>query len=237
MKKYIMVTCLILALMINTLTGCLASARELKITALGDSITFGTGDPLKKGYIGRVKEQIEGNKGALIQMSNFGVPKYTTADILTQLKDKKVRREIRGSDYIILFIGTNDLRKSAEYKFADLNHNRVNKGKHQFTQNLNLILDIIRRENSKAQIICLGLYDPYTQYRNHQEILGVINKWNSEITIAASRHKPSMFVPTIDLFSDKPKKSCFSDSLHLNAAGYELIANRLTDKLLLLESD
>ncbi len=63
--------------------------RNIAIVALGDSITYGTGDPLKKGYIGRFNERFERLKGTPLHIYNCGIPGYTTGNLLEQLKNKK----------------------------------------------------------------------------------------------------------------------------------------------------
>ena len=51
------------------------------------------------------------------------------------------------------------------------------------------------------------------------------------------RNLRDFFVPTLDLFKNKPKKRYFSDSLHPNPAGYQLIADRLFKKFSYLEEN
>lgn len=243
MKNYPFLICVILVLMapiiaagnqkINVFS---ANSNIIKIVAIGDSISYGTGDPLKIGFVGRFKEQFERHRGIPIQISNFGVPKYKTEDILKQLQDEKIKKRIHESNYIILNIGTNDFRKSAEYKFDNINLVKMNDGKNGFSENLYQILGKIRNENAHGLIIVMGLYNPYTENKNHLQLLDLINNWNNEIIIIVRHFDNIIFVPTCDLFSGKPKKNYFSDSLHPNAAGYKLITNRLLDRMISIDS-
>ena len=236
MKKHLITILIIVGLFIIIFSSILINPDPIKMVAIGDSITYGTGDPQKKGYIGRFKEQFEEKTDSKIQMSNFGVPRYSTEDVLTQIKIGKVKREIKQADYILLYIGTNDFRKSAKYHFSSINQKKVDAGRKKFSENLHLIFEKIRTENSVAPILVIGLYHPYTEYKNQEQILRLINKWNTEITEVAFLYGPTKFVETLDLFSGKAKKSYFSDSIHLNAAGYELIANRVFKEMLILDS-
>lgn len=234
MKNYIFFFCIILILF-DTYTGIRgssASTKPLNLVALGDSITHGVGDPAKKGYLDGVKGKLEEIQKTSVKVSNFAVPRYSTDKVLEQLMDKKITAQIKRANYIILYIGTNDFRKSANYQFNPLDVKGVKEGKVTFTTNLNRILDNIRKENPAAPIFVLGLYQPYVEYSNHQEILSTIKDWNDGIANVAGDFNRTYFVATLDLFHDKPKSTYFSDSLHPNPAGYRLISERVSEKVI-----
>lgn len=212
--------------------GCSASEKEINLVAIGDSLTHGTGDPDKKGYIERVRVSLAEKKGIPVHLDNYAVPGYTTENILQQLKNRKMRRQIQKAHYLTLYIGTNDFRKSAEYQFQPLDLKKMKEGKTEFSANLHEILEKIRDENSDAPILVLGLYHPYVEYSNEQEIVEVIEAWNHEIVRVATDFEKTYFVPTLDLFVDRTKKQYFSDSLHPNPAGYELMAERVLDEFI-----
>lgn len=212
-----------------------ASTEGLHITSLGDSITHGTGDSSKQGYIIRVKRKIEEKKNIPVEISNLGVPKYTTENILDQMKDRKVRKQLEAADYITLYIGTNDFRKSANYNFEELNLKKISQGRSAFTRNLNNILYNIREENTHAPIVVLGLYHPYIEYKNQLEIKDEIKIWNREIMDLTRTYEQTYYISTLELFANKQKKEFFSDSLHPNSTGYELIAEKVFKEIILLE--
>jgi lysophospholipase L1-like esterase len=234
MKNYFLLFCTIVILFgtYTDIRGSSASTKVINLVALGDSITHGIGDPAKKGYIEAVKAKLENIRNTPVKLSNFAIPRYSTDKVLKQLQDKKINAHIKKANYIILYIGTNDFRKSANHRFNPLDVNRINEGKVTFTANLNKILENIRKDNSGAPIFVLGLYHPYVEYSNRKEILSTIKDWNNGIVNVAGNFDRTYFVATLDLFQDKPKSIYFSDSIHPNPAGYKLIANRLSEKVL-----
>lgn len=234
MKNFIFLLCIILILFgtYTGIRGSSASTKAINLVALGDSITHGVGDPEKKGYIKGVKAKLEEKQNSPVQVSNFAIPRYTTDKVIEQLQDKKINAQIKKANYIILYIGTNDFRKSANFQFNPLDVKGINEGKVKFTTNLYKILEHLRIENSAALIFVIGLYQPYVEYPNQQEILSMIEHWNDEILNVAGNFERTYFVPTLDLFQNKPKSTYFSDSLHPNPAGYQLIADRVSGKVL-----
>lgn len=213
-----------------------SAGRALQIVAFGDSITYGTGDPLKKGYVGRVEERLE-TIDQTVRMKNFGVPKFTSNDILQLLQQRKILRRVRQANYIILYIGTNDFRQSAQYVFNPLPKENLSKGKNFFLVRFNQIIELLRQHNQHAPIIVLGLYHPYIEYENETEIFKTIEGWNQSLRKAAQAFQQTYFVPTADLFLNDEEKHLFSDSLHLNAQGYELLSERVFQKLISLEEN
>lgn len=234
MKKYIFIFC-ILGVVFGTYSFVDSASKSLRIVAIGDSITYGTGDPGKLGYVSRLQTDLEETLNVSIKVINFAVPKYTTEDILKQLKDEDMRKKIRKADRLILFVGTNDFRKSASYQFEPLNVRGITNGKGIYQDNLKQILEILRKENNSAPIMVLGLFQPYVEFENNHAIQEVIEDWNRGIESVIQKFEYAYFVPTIDLFIGKQKEAYFSDSIHPNPNGYKLIAERIVNELNRLE--
>ena len=234
MKNFIFLLCIILILLgtYTGIRGSSASTKAINLVAFGDSITHGIGDPAKKGYIEGVKVKLEDMQNTPVNVSNFAIPRYSSDKVIEQLQDKKINVQIEKANYIILYIGTNDFRKSANHQFYPLDVKKVNRGKVKFKTNLYKILEHLRLENSAAPIFVLGLYQPYVEYPNQQEILNTIENWNNEVENVAGNIEKTYYIPTLDLFQDKPKSTYFSDSLHPNPAGYQLIADRVSENVL-----
>jgi lysophospholipase L1-like esterase len=233
MKNYFLLFCTIVILFgtYTDIRGSSASTKVINLVALGDSITHGIGDPAKKGYVQGVQAKLEEVHKTPVKVNNFAIPRYSTDKVLEQMQDKKITAQLKKAHYIILYIGTNDFRKSANYQFNPLDVKKINEGKVTFTSNLNKILKYIRKDNPTAPIFVLGLYQPYVEYPNQQEILNTIKDWNVGIVKVASNFERTYYVATLDLFQNKPKSVYFSDALHPNPAGYQLIADRLSEKV------
>ncbi|WP_449621955.1 GDSL-type esterase/lipase family protein [Robertmurraya sp. Marseille-Q9965] len=236
MKNYFFFI-ILMTIVFGTYSWTMSASREINVVALGDSITYGTGDSKKMGYIERVRTQLEEKEGLPVFVKNYGVPRLTSENILEKLKDNTVQEEIKRANYIFLYIGTNDFRKWIKPTGDKLIAKNMMKGKTIFSQNLKKILGKLRSENSLAEIYVFGLYHPYTEFENQHEILDVIELWNHEMVNTSNNFEDTYFIPTLDLFLNKPKKEYFQDKLHPNSEGYQSIADRAMERIIEIEKN
>ncbi|MBS8263180.1 hypothetical protein DYI25_01865 [Mesobacillus boroniphilus] len=197
------------------------------VVALGDSLTYGYGDENGSGYIDTLKTRLNKQNSEDYNFANEAIYGLESSGILTQLSNIMVSSKLNDADYFILFIGTNDLINSNGGNLKNLQHGKIERGQEVYLQNLRAIIDTLRERNNEAPILLLGMYNPYP-YSERIEFL--IHEWNNEIINTIKEEKQIVFIPTNDLFKGKGKQEYFSDSLHLNDKGYNLIADRILEK-------
>ncbi|MGV2620407.1 UNVERIFIED_CONTAM: GDSL-type esterase/lipase family protein [Halobacillus marinus] len=196
--------------------------KEERIVALGDSLTYGIGDDSGQGYVENLKQWFETN-GEDVKVDNYGIPDQQTDGMLTQMNDPEVLKSLQKADYILLFIGTNDLIESNGGDLSEINKEAIAAGKKDYVKNLKSILKTVRGSNGDAPILFLGLYNPYPDNRKIDEI---IKEWNSTSKGLIDSYTGITFVETNDLFEEKTTR-IFSDELHLNEKGYERLTKRI----------
>ncbi|ESU31636.1 hypothetical protein G3A_15590 [Bacillus sp. 17376] len=194
------------------------------VVAFGDSLTYGYGDQKGSGYIDTLQTKLNYQNKKDYNFDNEAIYGLESSGILTQLSDVSIRGKLDEADYFILFIGTNDLINSNGGNLKNLKHREIEKGQRDYLQNLRAILNILNDNNENTPIFLLGLYNPYP---DNAAIEAIIKDWNKEIIKAAKNEKQVIYIPTNDLFKGKDKQQYFSDSLHLNDKGYNLIADRI----------
>jgi lysophospholipase L1-like esterase len=200
------------------------SYGDKKVVAFGDSLTYGFGDEKGAGYIDTLEAKLNNEKKVEFNFSNEAIYGLESSGILKQLSDITVSSKLEDADYFILFIGTNDLINSNGGDLENLKQDKIEKGKEIYQQNLEAIIDILKRNNKDSPILVLGLYNPYP---DSGQIERILDEWNKGIIKTIRDEKKITYIPTNDLFKGKNKKDYFSDSLHLNDNGYDLIADRI----------
>ncbi|MFC7373272.1 GDSL-type esterase/lipase family protein [Fictibacillus iocasae] len=195
--------------------------EPIRVTALGDSLTYGVGDPSRKGYIGFVTDAMERRTGRPVSLNNFGISGQRSDQLLHQLGSGAVLRSIQRADTVFVFIGTNDYRQTAKWNFKKLPLNKMGEGEKKLEENLTDITAIIRKQNPSAKLYILGLYNPYFGDGYDTKNGPIIQSWNETIKKVADKTALSLYIPTEKLFVNISKPLYFSDSIHPNTRGYE----------------
>ena len=197
---------------------------EQTIIALGDSLTYGLGDKQEQGYVGQLQKKLNQQSQYTYTIRNFGIPGQESSDLLEQLKSIEVNETFNEADWVIVYIGTNDLRTATGGNFLTISKEAITEKKKLYTNNMEEILSTIRKFNPSVPIITVGLYNPFQQ---SDRLNDIVSDWDESVKTITKQHENAHFIPTNDLYLDKEKEDYFSDALHLNQKGYEMIADRI----------
>ncbi|MGE6261084.1 SGNH/GDSL hydrolase family protein [Heyndrickxia sporothermodurans] len=203
-----------------------SSDKNVQITALGDSLTRGTGDPEGKGYIGYMLDDLKKKSSKKLQLTNSAIKGQTTSQLLSQLQQEEIQRQIKGADIILLTIGGNDLFQGGQalVNLAQYDKKKVEK---PYIANLKKIYSTIRSINKKATIFHIGLYNPFMDIEESKVTSEIVRMWNYDSANLAANYPKIVYVPTFDLFELNTNDYLFIDKFHPNAAGYKLIGERV----------
>lgn len=201
----------------------MSTQNEEQITALGDSLTYGVGDESGKGYVENLQQYLDRHHNGRVTVDNFAIPGQQSDGLLGQMNEASVLKSVENADYILLFIGTNDMIKSNGGDLSPLHEKALAKGKEDYEGNITEILDMIREKNPNAPILFLGLYNPYP---DQKEIGALVKNWNETSKELIRPYDHIQFVQTNDLFEEKSTRY-FSDEVHLNEEGYEKLTKRV----------
>jgi lysophospholipase L1-like esterase len=203
------------------------ATADITLVALGDSLTRGTGDETGKGYVGLITDNLKERLSPQeIIVYNLGITGQTSAQLLDQLGQQNIGRQIAQADVILMTIGGNDLFQQGEALF-NFNLGNIQQQQQQYLANLQQIFTTIQGLNPAAKVFFIGLYNPFIDLEDSDITNTVVREWNHATETVIGQFKNIVFVPTFDLFQLSVNDYLYSDHFHPNQAGYQLISDRL----------
>ncbi|NDI34456.1 GDSL-type esterase/lipase family protein [Chengkuizengella sediminis] len=204
------------------------SDEEIVILSLGDSLTEGTGDKTQNGYVGVVRELLEEKENKPVYLRPFAVDGYTTDQLLDFIMTQSgTRTTIKEANLILMTIGGNDMFSPGNEIIIDSARESMSPA----LENLKKIFSEIHTLNSEADIIYVGLFNPFTEIDEDGEISLFVQEWNNEVFKITTGYKQALFIPTYDLFYKNTKNYLSSDVYHPNEEGYKRIGERIVNAL------
>jgi len=216
------------------------NADKIQIVALGDSLTRGTGDGTGQGYVGRVKEQLARETGKPVYvLANYSVIGYKTDQLLNDITNRSgVSESVAKANLILLTIGGNDLFGFATNNGnplgggqADINPELARQKMAEAAGRLQKILSRLAELNPRADILYIGLYNPFRDLDKTGQASLVVDEWNRKAFEIANAYPNMIVVPTFDLFEKNLRSYLYTDHFHPNPDGYQRIADRIMEVL------
>ncbi len=213
--------------------------EDVHIVGLGDSLTKGSGDKTKGGYIHPVSQYIQEQSEESVSLKNFGIHGLPSKKLVPKVDEENVREHIEKADHIFITIGGNDILNIVEYNFFSLNMDLFETGKVRYRKNLFVIVQTIRALNPDANVYLIGMFNPFHNFfQDIKEIDGVIEDWNKTAELVADINDNTQYIPVDDIFIEEDSDELFAnDKLHPNQKGYVKMANRIQEYLNLPEDE
>ncbi|RJX37801.1 GDSL family lipase [Paenibacillus pinisoli] len=216
----------------------LADMKEIRIVALGDSLTKGTGDPSGKGYVQHVADGLKKKYGKRVQvLNNLAVNGMQASELIERLShDSGYQYAVKQANLILFTIGGNDLFLSARARMAQkdwktLEADGLAQGIEEALERFRRIADTINRLNPSAKVVYMGLYNPFYDLDNLRRASISMQEWNTGAYAAIHPYPNMLMIPTFDLFEGRIGEYLSSDHFHPNREGYERIAGRMLESL------
>lgn len=206
--------------------------KDLKIVAIGDSLTQGVGDETESGgYVGILNNTFEDNH-LNIKIENYGKKGNRTDQLLKRLEKEEIAASISEADLVFITIGANDIMKVVKSNFTNLKLELFEEERLAYVERLKAIFDKINEINPDTQIYLIGFYNPFELYFEDIEELGIImNTWNDAGRLVTEEYENVNYIPVADLFSQRTVELLADDYFHPNTSGYKLMAKRVLENV------
>ncbi|MEH7305097.1 SGNH/GDSL hydrolase family protein [Neobacillus drentensis] len=208
--------------------------RKLTVLSAGDSLTQGVGDSNNSGgYLPYLETMLEKEKGIKeVDFYNYGVKGNRTTQLLKRLKTAEMKGALQEADLVILTIGGNDIMKVVKDNIENLQLSTFTAEKELYQKHLTQIFDLIHQENPHAQVVLVGLYNPFSKWFSEiKELDEIVADWNKAGQAVTANYANAYFVEVEDMFLNANENLLYTDNFHPNDKGYELIAQRLNQTL------
>lgn len=203
--------------------------KSLHIVGLGDSLTQGVGDEMKKGgYFERVASDLTEWEGiTYVETENLAKRGRRSDQLIKQLEDKSIQSSVKDADIIFMTIGGNDIMKVLKANLFKLKKKPFYTELDGYSERLDTIFGTIRALNPDAPIVMSGLYNPMLLITDEvKEFEEIVDDWNAAIEARVELDGNSCFIPVADLFEENRNLVYHTDFFHPNAAGYSLMEDR-----------
>lgn len=213
-------------------------ADEIRLLALGDSLTKGTGDETGQGYVRRVADglRVLYNKPVKL-LGNLAVNGMTASMLAERLEqDEGFQYAVKGANLIVFSIGGNDLFLSAYAKWnesdvEDVNFDEIVGDMEETLDQFRRVVSMLNQLNPNATVVYMGLYNPFYDLDGLRDASLKLQEWNVDAYNELYVNPQMLMVPTFDIFEQRAMDYLSSDHFHPNEAGYERIANRMLDSM------
>lgn len=182
----------------------------MKIVSIGDSLTnFGFN---KNGWA--TKLILTGN----YSIENVGFNGITSTEMVNKLPTLQIKNDIKNSDLVTIWLGTNDVLQYYDQKITPDN----------YVKNIFLIIDYIQDINPRVPILLIGL--PISSFSVNQYVSkeqSLLYEFNQKLLQFSNKSG----IPIINLMDNSDGQEILVtdlyDGIHFNSNGHNKLFNKL----------
>jgi lysophospholipase L1-like esterase len=202
--------------------------KTLHVVSLGDSLAYGAGDESGEGITGRLDDELRARGLTSVETVNLGVNGAQTNDVLTRLKQERIRKTISAADAVVLSIGANDLFRSSHSREEIMRNPEA--VAERILGRIETIVAEIHRINPRARVLMLGGYNPVPRHEWAALINQYLGIWDQLLAARFEHDERVAIVRMADIVT--PQRLSRYDSFHPGSAAYSEAAKRIAAMLL-----
>lgn len=201
-----------------------ANKEGFTIVTIGDSLTRGMGDHTGNGYPGLVKNALAETSDEPVYLIPFAVDGYRSDELRKDLSTESgLVTAIQQADLILMSSGANDFIQLGEA----IDPETVLELMPDVLDDIAAIMERLVELNSSAQIVYVGLYDPFSSLDSSGQVAMLIQEFNQAVFQLTLKRSQVTVVPIFDLFYRTSEQFLSADLFHPNEEGYARIAVRV----------
>lgn len=225
--------------------------QQIKLVAVGDSLTQGVGDDTKQGgYVGLIKTKLTEQQHVKTKTKNYGIAGETSTQINRRVQQNTdLQQDLKRADIITLSVGGNDVMAVLKQEMLDIDEAALSTARQKYTRHLTQLLQNVRHYNAQAPIFVFSIYNPfYVYFPKMTKMQTVVTDWNKASKTVIRQQHNSYFVDVSEQLSKgeklttakhKAKKGkqknaliFTTDNFHPNHSGYQVMADDLYRQLM-----
>ncbi|CAM4445491.1 SGNH/GDSL hydrolase family protein [Paenibacillus tarimensis] len=196
--------------------------------AIGDSLTAGVGAPEGCGFAPRYRQAAQVHLRQPVQLAAVGVPGIDASSLARLLQsDPELHMLLRQARIISLTIGGNDLIAAAKAYLIDEDPSHFERALKAFKPSYGSIirqLTGVKNGTGASRIVRIAnLYNPFP---GHPVAVRWVARFNTYIQECAKGHHNLAVADLHRLVSGNVNRVLAPDRVHLNARGYQLMAEQ-----------
>ncbi|WP_342551633.1 GDSL-type esterase/lipase family protein [Paenibacillus sp. FSL R7-0652] len=206
---------------------------KIRMAVIGDSLARGTGDDEGLGFVRRAGNLLKDEGYDVQVLNNLGVNGLRTDALLKKLDEQGVKYVLEQSNFILLSIGANDLFQGGQVLQGEdpPTAEKLAAALPETSKRLQEILKKVKEINPNAQIMYIGLYNPFGNVKDLEKPgNAVVAAWNDAAMSILNNEDKMSLVPTFDLFENHLDEYLSSDHFHPNGQGYQQMAVRIAQE-------
>jgi lysophospholipase L1-like esterase len=202
--------------------------ETLHVVSLGDSLAYGAGDESGAGIAGRLEDELRAHGIDRVETVNLGVNGAQTSDVLTRLRQKRVRDEIARADAIVLSVGANDLFRSPHSREETLRAPLA--VAERILGRIETIVAELHEINPRARVLVLGGYNPVPRHEWASTINQMLGVWDAALAARFQQDQRVAVVKMSDIVT--AQRLSRYDSFHPGGDAYRDAAKRIAGMLI-----
>lgn len=203
-------------------------------TALGDSLTYGTGADDGQGFVLGVYQRLTETRRSAVILHQHGTVGATTSELLEKVQaDETLREHVRHADLITVTSGGNDIIQAAQKMYMEGIITSIKPAMRAFQSAYELLLEELlqlnRTKERGTQVILLEIYNPLPMFTDAVLWVRFLNR--------CIKHTAASFAPHVKVahvypaFLEQEESLISEDGVHPSGDGHAVLADCVNRKL------